>query len=72
MIPSLPKNAEIMPLLFTFICVKHFNNFGNKKQQEQQEDVILGKRAYRQACELGFVERGHYLTFKWDQRPMWQ
>lgn len=35
MIPSLAKNAEIMLLLFTFICVKHLNNFGNKKSEWQ-------------------------------------
>ena len=47
MIPSLPKNAEIMLLLFTFICVKHFNNFGNKKSEWQTPSPLLHQETLR-------------------------
>ena len=50
MIPSLAKNAEIMLLLFTFICVKHLNNFGNKKSEWQTPLPLFHQETLRVHC----------------------
>ena len=50
MIPSLAKNAEIMLLLFTFICVRHLNNFGKKKSEWQTPLPLFHQETLRVHC----------------------